>query len=131
MRSHGKGRLSATTQVKVLSPEIILIPLGQRFHFLETNIRVHAKGECISDVVGSKSVAGKRTVYVGTWENRSVPVGSFQGAEEVTREYGVSVVGLIHSRGVSRVMPAEFWRLGTLEGVSSLTQRDEVCHVIH
>jgi len=66
MRSHGKGSMSATTQVKVLSPEIILNALGQRFHFLETKIRVRAKGKCISDVPGSKSVAGKRTVYVGT-----------------------------------------------------------------
>ena len=48
MRSHGKGSLSATTQVKVSSPEIILIALGQGFHFLETNIRTHAKGESVS-----------------------------------------------------------------------------------
>ena len=59
MRSHGKGSLSATTQVKVSSPEIILVALGQGFHFLETNISIHAVGECISDVPGSKSVAGK------------------------------------------------------------------------
>ena len=131
MRSHGKGSLSATTQVKVLSPEIILVALGQGFHFLETNIRTHVKGECDSDVPGSKSVAGKRTVYIGTWENRSVPTGSFQEAEEVTRKHGVSVVGLTHSRGVGRVMPVESQSLGTLEGVSSLTQRDEVCHAIH
>ncbi len=69
---------------------------------------------------GSKSVAGKRTVYIGTWENRSVPLGSFQGAGEVTREYGVLVVGLIHSRGVSRVMLVEFHGFETLEGISSL-----------
>ena len=131
MRSHGNGSLSATTQVKVLSPEIFLFALGQGFHFLETNIREHDKGECVSDVPGSKSVAGKRTVYIGTWENRNVPKGSFQGAEEVTRKYGVSVVGLTHSRGVGRVMPVESQSLGTLEGVSSLTQRDEVCHAIH
>jgi len=43
MRSHGKGSLSATTQVKVLSPEIILVALGQGFHFLGTNIRTHVK----------------------------------------------------------------------------------------
>ena len=66
MRSHGEGGLSATTQVKVLSPEIILVALGQGFHFLETNIRTHAKGESVPDVPGSKSVAGKRTVYIGT-----------------------------------------------------------------
>ena len=123
--------MSATTQVKVLSPEIILVALGQGFHFLETNIRTHVKGESVSDVPGSESVAGKRTVYIGTWENRSVPTGSRQEAEDVTRRYGVSVVGLTHSRGVGRVMPVAFRSIGTLEGVSSPTQRDEVCHAIH
>ena len=131
MRSHGKGSLSATTQVKVLSPEIILVALGQGFHFLETNIRTHVKGESVSDVPGSKSVAGKRTVYIGTWENRSVPKVSCQGAEKATKRYGVSVVGLTHSRGVGRVMPVEFRNKETLEGVSSLTQREGVCHAIH
>ena len=131
MRSHGKGGLSATTQVKVLSPEIFHVALGQGFHFLEANIRTCANGECVSDVPGSESVAGKRTVCIGTWENRSVPLGSFREAEEATREYGVSVVGLTHSRGVGRVMPAASHVMGTLEGVSSLTQRDEVCYAIH
>ena len=105
MRSHGKGSLSATTQVKVLSPEILLLALGQGFHCLETNIKTRATGECVSDVPGSESVAGKRTVYIGTWENRSVPNGSCQGTEKVTKRYGVSVVGLTHSRGVAGVMP--------------------------
>jgi hypothetical protein len=73
MRSLGKGSLSATTQVKVLSPENILIALGQGFHFLETNIRLLARGESISDVPGSESVVGKRTVYIGTWESLNVP----------------------------------------------------------
>lgn len=59
MRSHGKGSLSATTQVKVLSPEIFLLALGQRFHFLETNIGASAKGEDVFDMPGSESVAGK------------------------------------------------------------------------
>jgi len=131
MRSHGKGSLSATTQVKVLSPEILLFALGQGFHVLEANIRTRIIGECVSDVPGSESVAGKRTVYIGTWENRSVPLGSFQEAEEATRRYGVSVVGLTHSRGVGRVMPVESHVVETLEGVSSLTQRDEVCYAIH
>jgi len=130
VRRHGKGSLSATTQVKVSSPEILLFALGQGIHNLETNIRTHVKGEWVTDVPGSKSVAGKRTVYIGTWENRSVPESS-QEAEKVTREYGVSVVGLIHSRGVDRVMPVEFRSFGTLEGVSSLTQREEVGHAIH
>jgi hypothetical protein len=126
MRSLGKGVQSATTQVKVSSPEIFHFVQGQGFHFLEASNVSHAKGECDNNVPGSKSVAGERTVYVGTWENRSVPKGSFHEAEEAKWKYGVSVVGLTHSRGVDRVMPVEFRRYGTLEGVSSLTQRDEV-----
>jgi len=59
MRSHGEGSLSATTQVKVLSPEILLVALGQGFHVLEANIRIPVKGEGVSDVPGSESVAGK------------------------------------------------------------------------
>ena len=107
MRSHGKGVESATTQVKVLSPEIILVALGQGFHVLEANTGARAKGERVFGVPGSKSVAGERTVCIGTWENRSAPLGSCQGAEEVTRRYGVPVVGPTHSRGVGRVMPVE------------------------
>jgi len=59
MRSHGKGSLSATTKVKVLSPEIILVALGQGFHDLETKISTLAKGESVTDVPGTESVAGK------------------------------------------------------------------------
>ena len=42
-------------------------------------------------------------------------------AEEVTKQYGVSVVGLTHSRGVVGVMPGG--AKSSLEGVSGLTQR--------
>ncbi len=128
MRSLGKGVMSATTQVEVLSLEMLLIALGQGFHFLEASIGMHANGECISGVPGSKSVAGKRTVCIGTWENRSVPNGSCQGAEKATKRYGVSVVGLTHSRGVSGIMPGEpctGW-CTALEGVSGLTQRGDL-----
>ena len=111
--------MSATTQVKVLSLEILFIALGQGVDFPEASIGMCAYGKCITDVPGSKSVAGKRTVYIGTWENRSVPDGSGQGAEKVTRPYGVSVVGLIHSRGVAGVMPGG--ARSPLEGVSDLT----------
>jgi len=151
MRSHGKGSMSATTQVKVSSLETTNIALGQGFHHLETNIGTHVtcppyysgrrEGESVSDVPGSESVAGKRIVYIGTWENRSVPTCppfhycrravSFQEAEEATRKYGVSVVGLTHSRSVGRVMPVESRSFGIFEGVGSLTQRDRVCHAIH
>ena len=130
MRSLGEDCLSAATQVKVLSPEILHFALGQGFHVPETNSGTCDTGEHVSDVPGSKSAAGKRTVYIGTWENRSVPMRSIQGAEEVTRMYGVSVVGLTHSRGVDRVIPVESPK-GTLEGVSSLKQGIGICHAIH
>jgi len=116
MRSHRKGSLSAATQVKVLSSEIFHIALGQGFHFLETNNRSFDIGENVSVVPESESAAGKRTVYIGTWENRIVPQGSFQGVEEATRRYDVSVVGLTHSRGVNRVMPIEFQSEDTRRG---------------
>ncbi len=130
MRCQRKGGLSATTQVKVLSPEITLVALGQGFHILEASIGLHDKGECISDVPGSESVAGKLTVHIGTWENHIAPNRSFQQAEEARRKYGDMVVGLTHSRGVAVVIPGESQRSGALEGVSSKAQRDEVAYAI-
>jgi len=128
MPSPGKGVCQPQCEsVKVLSPEILLVALGQGFHILEPSIGMHAKGECIFDVPGSKSVAGKRTVYVGTWENRIAPNGSCQGAEKVTKQYGVSVVGLTHSRGVGRVMPVESRFTRHSKG-SALIRKDEVGH---
>ena len=131
MRSQRKGGLSATTKVKVLSPEIVIIALGQGFHFLEASTASRVIGECDSGVPGSKSVAGNPTVHIGTWENHIVPSGSFQQAEESRRKYGDMVVGPTHSRGVIGVMPGESRSIWTLEGVGSKTQRDEVTYAIH
>jgi len=131
MRCRRKGGLSATTKVKVLSPEIINIALGQGFHLLEASIAACVKGEYVCDVPGSESVAGKPTVHIGTWENHIVPNRSFQQAEDVRRKYDDMVVGLTHSRGVVGVMPGESQRVGTLEGVSSKTQRDKYAGAIH
>ena len=136
MRSHRKGSLSAATpacrtgrQVKVLSSEIFHIALGQGFHFLETNNSTFVKGENVPVVPESESVAGERTVYIGTWENRSVPRGSFQEVEETTRRYDVSVVGLTHSRGVNRVMPIEFQSENTRRGQQfNAESRGLLCH---
>jgi len=52
MRSPGKGVMSATTQVKVLSPEMFLVALGQGFHVPEASIDMDDKGECISTCPG-------------------------------------------------------------------------------
>lgn len=119
MRCQRKGGLSATTQVKVSSPEIVNVAQGQGFHFLEASIAAHDRGKCVCGVPGSESVAGNPTVHIGTWENHIAPNGSFQQAEEARRKYGDMVVGLTHSRGVVGVMPGASRWFGTLEGVSS------------
>jgi len=119
MRSQREGGLSATTKVKVCSPEIVNIARGQGIHSLEASIATCVKGECVSGVPGSKSVAGNSTVQVGTWESHIVPNRSFQQAEEARRKYGGMAVGLTRSRGVDGVTPIESRRVGTLEGVSS------------
>lgn len=129
MRSHGEGRLSAATQVKVSSPEIIHIAKGQGFHCPEASTGSDAKGESETGMPGSKSAAGRRTVYIGTWEIRSVPFRSRQGVGKATRRYGVSEVGPTNIRGVAGAMPggAEC----SLEGVGGLTQRGNIRHAIH
>jgi hypothetical protein len=122
IRSLGNGVCQPQCEsVKVLSPEITYCCTGPRVSFPGSQYWYACNGECITGVPGSKSVAGKRTVCTGTWENRSVPNGSCQGAEKATRRYGVSVVGLTHSRGVAGVMPGGM--RSSLEGVSGLTQR--------
>jgi hypothetical protein len=50
--------------------------------------------------------------------------------ERQRRKYGDMAVGLTHSRGVNGVMPIESREPGTLEGVSSRTQRIEVAYAI-
>jgi len=100
-------------------------------------------------VPGSESVAGYRTVYVGTWETRAVPdailrsaysavvphcgtkagsslrstSASARQAGEARKAYGGAGVGPTHSRGVAGAMPGATAR--SLEGVGSRTQRDE------
>ena len=114
MRSQRDGGLSAITQVKVSSPEIINIAQGQGFHFLEANTAARVKGECVSGVPGSKSVAGNLTVHIGTWESHIVPKGSFQQAEEARRKYGGMAVGPGHIRVTDGVMPIQSRESGTL-----------------
>ena len=63
MWSQREGGLSAITQVKVSSPEIDNIALGQGLHFLEASTAARASGECVSGVPGSKSVAGNLIQY--------------------------------------------------------------------
>ena len=78
MWSQRKGGLSAITKVKVFSPEIINIAQGQGFHVLEASTAARVKGECVSGVPGSKSVAGNLTVHIGTWENGAADKATIQ-----------------------------------------------------
>ncbi len=130
MRGQREGGLSAITKVKVYSPEIVNIARGQGIHGLEARNAACVKGEYGSGVPGSKSMAGNPTVHIGTWENHIVPNRSYQQAEEARRKYGGMVVGLTHIRGVVGVMPGASRRFGTLEEVSSKTQRDEEAYAI-
>jgi len=129
MRSQRDGGLSAITQVKVLSPEITIVALGQGFHVLEASTAACVKGEYVSDVPGSESMAGNRTVHIGTWESHVAPNGSLPQAEEARRRYGGMAVGPAHSRGVAGVMPGG--ASDSLEGAGSKTQRDEAAFAVH
>ena len=129
MRSQRDGGVSAITQVKVLSPEIINIAQGQGFHFLEASIAACVKGEHDSNVPGSESMAGNLTVHIETWESHAAPNGSVQQAEEARRTYGGMAVGPAHSRGVAGVMSGGV--RGSLEGAGSKMQRDEEAFTVH
>ena len=64
MQSSRKGEWSAITQVKVFSPEICLIALGQGLLHSEASIAAHDNGECVSSVPGSQTIAGHSTVHI-------------------------------------------------------------------
>ncbi len=93
MQGLRKGEWSAITQVKVFSPEICLIALGQGFLHLEASIAAHVNGECDSDVPGSKSIAGHSTVHSGTWDSHTVPkeASLISGQGVQAKELGVSL----------------------------------------
>ena len=125
MQSSRKGEWSAITQVKVFSPEICLVALGQGFLHSEASIATHDNGECVSGGPGSQTIAGHSTVHSGTRESHTVPKEASNKPKRRRRKYGDLAVGLTHSRGVNGVMLIESREPGTLEGVSSKAQRDE------
>ena len=132
MQGSREGEWSAITQVKVFSPEICLIALGQGFLHLEASSAARDNGECASDVPGSESMAGHSKIHSGTWEGHVVP--NKEASVELNRrrwEYGDVALGLTQIRGVNGVMSIESHEPGTLEGVSSRTQRGEVGYAIH
>ncbi len=73
MQSLREGEWSAITQVKVLSPEICPIALGQGLLHSEASNATHDSGECVSGVPGSEAMAGHSMVHSRTWESHIVP----------------------------------------------------------
>ena len=125
MQSSRKGEWSAITKVKVVSPEICLVVLGQEVHHSEASIAAHDNGECVSGVPGSQTIAGHSTVHNGTRESHTVPKEASNESKRRRRKYGGMAVGPGHIRGVDGVMPIESRELGTLEDPGSKMQRDE------
>jgi hypothetical protein len=110
-------------------PRNLTCCIGPRVSPSGSQQRCMRYGECISDMPGSKAMAGHLTAHSGTRESQVVLRRSLQQAEKARRGYGDLAVGLAHSRGVGGVMPTE--SPCSLEGASSKTQRDEVGYAIH
>jgi len=104
----------------------LCIALGQGVYHSEASIAARVKGECVSDVPGSKSIAGHLKIHNGTWESHVVLKRSLQQTEEARRRYGSVAVGPTHIRGVVGVMSGESRYIGALEGVGSMLQRGKV-----
>jgi len=65
-------RYRATTQVKVLSPEISVVPVAEAFPYAAGNILVTVmRGD--ANLAGSKSVARYQRVSIGTRETHDAP----------------------------------------------------------
>ena len=98
MQSSRKGEWSAITKVKVFSPEICHIALGQGFLHSEASIATHDNGECVSDVPGSEAMAGHSKIHSGTWDSHVVPDSEASNEpKRQRRKYGDVAVGLTHS----------------------------------
>ena len=109
-----------------------IIALGQGFLHSEASSAARDNGECASDVPGSQTIAGHSKIHSGTWDSHIVL--NSEASNELKRQrrkYDDMAVGLTHIRGVNGVMPIESQEPGTLEGVSSKAQRDEVAYAIH
>jgi hypothetical protein len=130
MRSLRKGVTSAIMRKREgVEPRNHPCCIGSRVSFSGSQYRCARNGECVTGVPGSKSMAGERTVCIGTWESHGAPYGSPREAEKAGRGYDAVAVGLTRIRGVGRVIPAEGTR--PLEGVSVLTQRGRIEHAKH
>ncbi len=129
VRSHIDSGWSAATQVKVLSPDIFLIAMGQGLVCSEASIVAGARWRVCNGVSGSQTAAGHPTDCIGTWESRIACMP--QQAEKARRGHGDTAVGPVHSRGVVGVMPGadpKIW--DPLEGAGSQLSRAEEVRTI-
>ena len=88
MQSSRKGEWSAITQVKVFSPEICLVALGQGFLYPEASSAARDNGECVSDVPGSQAIAGHSRIHSGTWDSHIAPNEASSEPKRRRRKYG-------------------------------------------
>jgi hypothetical protein len=103
VRSPTDSEGSAATQVKAVSPEILLLARGQGLLCPEASIVVGGSRRVYHGMPGSQAAAGPSTDGVGTWESRIACLP--QQADEARRGHGDTAVGPAHSRGVAGVMP--------------------------
>ena len=129
VRSHIDSGWSAATQVKVVSPEIFIIAMGQGLLCLEASIVAGVIRRVCNGVPGSQAAAGHPTDCIGTWESRIACM--LQQAEEARRGRGDAAFGPVHSRGVAGIMPGGVPRIAdSLEGAGSQSYRAEEVRAI-
>ena len=130
VRSHIDSGWSAATQVKVVSPEIFIVAMGQGLLCLEASIVAGVIRRVCNGVPGSQAAAGHPTDCIGTWDSRIACMP--QQAEEARRGHVDTAVGPAHSRGVAGVMPGAGPRIrDSLEGAGSQSYRAEEVRAIH
>jgi hypothetical protein len=130
VRSHVHSGCSAATQVKVVSPEIFLIVMGQGLLCSETRIVADVIRRVCNGMPGSQAAAGHPTDCIGTWESRIACIT--QQAEEARRVHRDTAVGPAHSRGVTGVMPGGGLRKrNPLEGAGGQSYRAAEVEAIH
>jgi len=130
VRSHVHSGWSAATQVKVVSPEIFLLAMGQGVLCPEAGIVAGVNRRVCNGVPGSQTAAGHLTDCIGTWEGRIACMP--QQAEKARRGHGDTAVGPVHSRGVAGVMPGAGPQIrDPLEGAGRQLCRAEQVWPIH
>jgi hypothetical protein len=129
MRSPIDSGWSAATQVKAVSPDILLIARGQGLVCPEASIVAGVRRRVCNGMPGSQAAAGHPTDCIGTWESRIACLPP--QAEEARRGRRDAAVGPAHSRGGVGVMPGGGPRIrDPLEGAGSQLSRAEAVRAI-